>query len=83
MTHTHAHTHTPTPHPAHTRTYKYMQELDTNWKLLWTLMLGSFGTLVVTYSTLVWMYTEKVAETPCVGICEITPKLVRASPPGI
>jgi hypothetical protein len=59
-----------------------MQELDTNWKLLWTLMLGSFGTLVVTYSTLVWIYTEKVAETPCVGICEITPKLVRASPPG-
>ena len=31
---------------------------------------------------MVWIYREPVAPTPCEGICEITPALVRSYPDG-
>jgi len=38
--------------------------------------------LIVVYPTLLWMFKEQIAVTPCKGICSITPAMVAAAPPG-
>lgn len=59
---------------------KFKSEQYTPWRLMLAIITAPVLLLVVTVQLMNWVYTEKFAQTPCQGICDINETVLAGHP---